>query len=332
MFIKNIYHIDTHQFGMRRVTSSFLYWDGNNCILMDVGTSDNVRNLLKYLKKNQIPIDKVTGIILTHYHFDHGGGALKLWRKINKKNPDFKIYTPQDTHDLLQNAEEHLRGAKTTFGDFVGTMDPVPEEAYEIVKKDEDLPFKLEEDYKIRLISTPGHTYDHCSPTVFKNDKAVFVYAGEAAGTLFHGSKLVSLPTSMPPNFNYNLYMKSLEKIIKLNSESIGFCHFGSIINDNQQNAQNSDVLTYLNEHKSYIQKFRSRIIELYKQNPSTKYIIENMGSEIWEERVDPIFHKYGTSINFFKNLQLAITYGMMIDLGFRKPKYEKNVATKVAK
>jgi len=326
MFLKNIYHIDTHQFGMRRITSCFLFWDGENCVLMDVGTSDNVNNLLNFLKKNQIPLKNVIGVVLTHYHFDHGGGSLNLWRKIVKKNPSFKIFVPQNTHDLLQNAEEHLKGAKTTFGDFVGTMNPVPEYAFQIIEKDEDLPFNLKENYKIRLISTPGHTNDHVCPVVIKDNKPQFIYSGEAAGTLFNSSKLISLPTSMPPGFDFNKYMKSLDKIIELKAISIGFCHFGAIIDELDSINKTSDVETYLLEHKSYIQKFRQRIIELYNQNPSTRYIIENMEKEIWQDRVDPNFYNINSAMDFFKRLQLAITYGMMIDLKFREPKYEKKL------
>ncbi|MBD3352858.1 MAG: MBL fold metallo-hydrolase [Candidatus Lokiarchaeota archaeon] len=317
---ENIYHIDIGQFGIHRVTSSFCYWDGEVCVLMDVGTTDEVYHLLKFLRKNDIPYSKVVGIITTHYHFDHGGGSTKLWRKmVKKKNPDFKIYVPQDTHDMLQDAEEHLIGARTTFGDFIGNMKPAPQEAYRIIKKDKTLPIDLSNGYSIKSLATPGHCNDHCCPTIYKDNKPYFCYAGEAAGTLFHGSKLVSLPTSMPPHFNWRSYMNSLKKIKNLDPEVLGFCHFGAIVDHKKQ-----ETRQFLGEHEQYMHKFRQKIIDLYKEKPSTRYIIEHMPEELWEERVDPIFHDAEPAIRFFKNLQLALVYGMMIDLGYRKPKYEK--------
>lgn len=314
---ENIFHNDTLQFGVPRIASSFYFWNGSICILIDVGTSDNVNTIIKTLKKNNVPLSKVKGIIPSHYHFDHGGGSLKLWRKMVEINPDFKIIVPQDMHDNLQDAVGHLEGARTTFGDFVGTMDSVPEEAYQIVKKDVDLPIDLKDDWKIRLISTPGHTADHCSPAILKNGKYHFIFIGEASGTLFNSSKIVSLPTCMPPNFKNEDYMKSLSKLTELKPKNVGFGHFGGIRGER-------DGQIFLREHKKYMEEFRSEINRLYSENPSTRYVLENMGEKLWESRIDPYYSSTPLSVNFFKNLRLALTYGMMIDLGFRQPKYEK--------
>jgi glyoxylase-like metal-dependent hydrolase (beta-lactamase superfamily II) len=312
---ENLYLVDTLQFGVSRITSSFIYWDGETCVLMDVGTSDNVANLFRVIKKLKIPLNHVKGMVLSHYHFDHGGGSLNFYRRMVKKNPDFKIMVPQDTHDKLQNAEQHLIAAETTFGDFIGSMRAVPEEAFDIVQKDVDLPIDFNDGSKLRLVSTSGHSLDHVSPSVIRNGEIKFTFLGEAAGTLFHGNKLVSLPTSMP-NFRYDGYYKSFKKLQALNPECIGFCHFGAIIG-------RDDVQTFMNEHIEYMERFRNKIQKLYNENPSTRYILENT-NEFWSERVDPWFSESKSSKAFFENLKLALTYGMMIDLGLRQVKYEK--------
>jgi glyoxylase-like metal-dependent hydrolase (beta-lactamase superfamily II) len=315
----NIYLIDTLQFGVHRITSTFCYWDGTSCVLMDVGTSDDVRNLLSVVKKWGITPKQIKCVILSHYHFDHGGGASQLYSKLIKQNPDFKIMVPPDTHDKLQNATKHLEGAFTTFGDYIGTMNPVEESAFQIVEKNEDLPIDLQSGYRIKLISTPGHTFDHVSPTIFHNGKATFMFTGETVGTLFNATKLVSLPTCMPPNFRFKIYMESLDKIInlvKLGAEGIGFCHFGAITGQ-------SDILTFLTEHRQYMIDFRAAIKELYAKDPSTRYVIQNLKPELWQDRLDQHYGMTPLSERFFRNLQLALTYGMMIDLGYREPKYE---------
>jgi glyoxylase-like metal-dependent hydrolase (beta-lactamase superfamily II) len=308
----NIYLIDVQQMGMQKITATFLYWDGNDCILMDVGTSDDVRVLLRAIKKLQIPFNKVRGVVNTHYHFDHGGGSLRFWEKMQEKNPEFKIYASHQTYEKLQNAQEHIEGARTTFGDFVGVMNPIPESGFEIVNTDVTLPFNLQNNFSIKLITTPGHTPDHVSPTIFNNGKPYFSFAGESCGTLFHSQKLVSLPTSMPPNFNFETYMQSLQKIMDLNVDCVGFCHMGAIIGE-------QDVQTFLNEHKNYMINWRNKMKQVFAENPSTKYVIDNT-VEYWIDRFD-----FGDPNNpLFQNLRLALTYGMMVDLGFRQPKYEK--------
>ena len=315
----NIYHFDLHQFGMPYVTSAFYYWDGETCILMDVGTSDDIRKVMRNLRKQKIPWHAVEGIILSHYHFDHGGGSTKIWREMQKKNENFKIYVPEDTFFHLQDAQGHLKGAKTTFGDFVGRMKPAPEEAYEIVEKEKALPFETKDGSKLCLLKTPGHTADHCSPMLEKDGQCRFIFCGEAAGTLFHGSRLVSLPTSMPPHFNYESYMNSLVKIMAQRPMSIGFCHFGAVHDESRK-----ETASFLNEHYKYMKEFRQKVQELYSEEPSTRYVIENMPESMWDDRVDPYFKKFDAALKFFQNLQVAIVYGMMIDLGLRKPKYEQ--------
>ena len=323
-FSENLYLIDTEQFSKKRVTTVLCYWDGENCYIIDAGTSDNVQTILRFLKKNNIPLQKVKGLFLSHYHFDHGGGATKLWKLIHRKEEGstFKIITTKGTKEKLQNAESHVIGAKTTFGEFVGSMEPIPadleEKAYEIISFDENFQLSPSQNFSLRLISTPGHSNDHCSPTIFQNGKTIFCFAGEASGCLYNGSKLVSQPTSMPPNFQFEKYMKSLEKLIDLNPENLGVCHFGVI-------SGKKDVQTYLIGHRKYMVDFRNTVIDLYKKNQSTRYIIENLKENFFndEKFVDNYYQELDDHTKFLSNLRLALTYGMMISLGFRKPKYE---------
>ncbi|MHA1473804.1 MAG: MBL fold metallo-hydrolase [Promethearchaeota archaeon] len=323
-FMENLYLIDTEQFLNKRITTVFCYWDGENCYLIDIGTSDNVQTIFHFLKKNKIPLSKVKGLFLTHYHFDHGGGATKLWKLIHRKEKksNFKIITTIETKEKLQHAESHVIGAKTTFGNFVGEMKPIPaeleEDAYKIIPFDEDYPLSSSENINIQLISTPGHCNDHCSPTIFQNGVPIFCFAGEASGNLYNGSELLSQPTSMPPNFQFEIYMISLEKLIDLNPENMGFCHFGVISGKN-------DVQTFLIGHRKYMIDFRDAVIELYKKDQSTRFIIENLKEYFFndEKFIDKYYRELDNHTKFLSNLRLALTYGMMISLGFRKPKYE---------
>jgi glyoxylase-like metal-dependent hydrolase (beta-lactamase superfamily II) len=308
----HIFLVDTMQLNQPRIAASFIFWDKYDCVLMDVGTSDNVANLLRMLRKFEIPLEKIRCIINTHYHFDHGGGSLALWRKLSQKNPQFKIWTPQLTHDYLQNAQDHLEGAHTTFGDFVGTMDPIPENGFKIISPNTLLPLDLQNGITFQLIPTPGHSADHVSPTIFQDGKVYFCFSGEGCGTLMHSTKLVSLATSMPPNFNYQQYMASVQKIYDLHSDCLGFCHMGAILGT-------ADVESYILDHLQYMEAWRNRVRQLYQENPSTRYILDNT-SEFWQDRVD-----FGDLQHpVFQNLRLALTYGLMIDLGFRQPKYER--------
>ncbi|MBW2369267.1 MAG: MBL fold metallo-hydrolase [Deltaproteobacteria bacterium] len=310
---KHIYLVDTNQFTQNSLTSAFIYWDGSTCLLMDVGTSNDADTLLANLKQHQISPDKVLGIVLTHYHFDHGGGASTLWKKITAQNPDFKIIVPADTHAKLQNPESHLMGAKTTFADKVGKMPTLPEGAFTIVDKDIRLPIELADGYQLQLTSVPGHSDDHCAPTLFQDGKTAFCFSGESCGTVFKAAKPRSMPTSMPPAFNFETYIQSCRKVAALSPEVLGFSHFGAITGK-------AEVAEYLDRHQQDMHQFRDTVIEAYQENPDTRHVVQ---------QVVKMFKKQGNisryaEVSGLHNVIFAFTFGMMIDLGYREAKYEQ--------
>jgi len=311
----NIYHIDTMQFNSPNVTSAFCYSDGEKSCLMDIGTSDNIDAVLNSLVKHGISLENLEGIVLSHYHFDHGGGSCELWKKMKTINKNFKIYTNSITKKNLQNAEGHVNGAKTTFGPFVGTMDYIPDEAFCIVEFDDILPIEFSDGAKIKLIHTPGHTPDHCSPSIINNGRTIFTFAGEAMGTVYTDVRILSTPTSMPPNFRFNDYINSMDRIKKMKPEIVGLCHFGMLIGE-------EDINFMLNDHFDFMHKFRDGIIKAFNENPSTEYVLSQT-EYLWEGRTKNDSMDDEGKKAFLKNLRLALTYGVMVDLGFRKPKYE---------
>ncbi len=311
----HVHLIDTLQFGKPAVTAAFLVWDGRTGLVMDTGTSDNAPAVADAIARLGVPLGSVAGITGTHYHFDHMGGASALARIMRAHNPSFSIFAPADMKARLQDAEEHLAGARTTFGDFVGTMDPAPEECFTIVAKDAALPIDFDGGISVTLMATPGHCPDHCSPAVRSDGRTEFVFAGEACGTLFHDSELVSSATSMPPNFSFERYMAGVETIRALDPGAVGLCHFGAVTGAR-------DVTEYIARHRDYIRTFRELIITAHAESPELRHILRAT-RDYFARSFDPARE---IPEAFIGNLQLALTYGMLVDLGLREPKYEKRL------
>lgn len=311
----NVYMVDTLQFNMETITSIFCYSDGSRSLLMDIGTSDNIDAVFQSLLRHGIALESLEGIVLSHYHFDHGGGSAELWNRIKSINKNFKIYTNRITRDSLQNSEGHLRGAKTTFGKFIGTMDPIPEDVFCLVEPDDFLPLEFSGGERVKLLYTPGHTVDHCSPSVILGERTLFTFTGEALGTIYTNDRILSTPTSMPPNFRYDDYISSMKKIKSMKPELIGFCHFGFISGDD-------DINSIYNDHMNFMVSFRQEVIEAFNENPSTEHVMART-EHLWKDRIDSGFSGVKGSEAFFGNIRLALTYGLMVDLGFRGPKYE---------
>ena len=111
----------------------------------------------------------------------------------------------------------------------------------------------------------------------------------------------------MPIFYNNEKYMDTLNNIEKLTPLKAGFGHFG-LVNGEQ------NVRTLFLEHKSYMKKFREKIIKYYKEKPETSYVLKKMESFLYP-RTD-------LSVDdnpVFSGISLAIIYGEMISLGYRE-------------
>ena len=229
-----------------------------------------------------------------------------------------KILTNIKTKELLNNYSEHLNRARRTYGNLVGKMKPIEDSAFEFIEpssKFDSNPKKLEiydtftingDEIKLSILKTPGHTPDHQSPVLIKNNKLDFIFLGEAVGTIYHTSKLMTMPTSMPIYYNHAEYMKTLENLKKLHPIKAGFGHFGVINGSN-------NVREILLEHEAFLREFRSKIIEYYKKKPETRYVVEKI-MPLLLPRTDLTLENN----SIFNGIVLGIVYGMMIDLGYR--------------
>jgi len=319
-----LHHIDMKGYGTPRTLSVFLAEFDNCSILFDCGSSLDIKNGLRYFKKNQIPLSSFKYLITSHHHFDHNGGMWKLYEEIKNHNPNVKILTNNMTKHLLNDYEHHLNRGRSTYGALVGEMKPIEEKAFKIIEPSKFVNSnsgKLEiidyftvngSEIKLAILKTPGHTPDHQSPVLIKGKSIEFIFLGEAVGTMYHKSKLLTMPTSMPIYYNHEDYMDTIGCLKRLNPLMAGFGHFG-VVNGKK------NVREILREHESFMKKFKSTIEKYYKERPKTKYIVEKI--------MPLLLPRTDLSIDYnsiFNNISLAVVYGMMISLGFRSiPKEE---------
>jgi glyoxylase-like metal-dependent hydrolase (beta-lactamase superfamily II) len=314
-----LYHIDAHAYGTSRMLSIFVAEFEDYSVVIDCGSSLDIKKLLRSFKKLGIKLSSIKYLITTHHHFDHNGGAWQFYDILKEYNPNIKILTNKSTKELLNNFEQHLARGKRTYGDLTGVMKPIPENAFRIIeptKKFSDNLFKNEivdtftlNNHKIHLgiLYTPGHTPDHQSPIFIKNNTLDFIHFGESVGTIYHKSKLITMPTSMPIYYNHQQYMETLNNLKKINPLRAGYGHFGLIYGE-------KNVRTLLLEHEEFMNIFRKKIIEFYSEKPATSYVFEKMLPFLLP-RTDLDIEDNPV----FEGIALAIVYGMLMDLGYRK-------------
>lgn len=305
-----VHHVDVLQYGMAKVCSVVLFETPEAIAIVDTGTSEDVRKIVRYMKKHGLALDKVRYLVPSHFHFDHFGGGWQAWERIVPSNPDVKVLTTAATRDQLQDAAAHLTRAARTFGaDFVGEMRPLPDHAYEIVAPGTRVPLPGAQDGDaIMLVPSPGHCADHVCPTLVHGDEVPFTFLGEAGGTLFHSSKLVTFGTSMPPEYNFDAYVRSLERLVALDPAAVGYCHFGIV-------RGRDHVREVMRENLAFTRFFKEYVEEGFKRTGSVRAVVEAFVRDEAPARTD------WPAQELLVKILVALVYGQLVDLGLKPPK-----------
>ena len=151
----------------------------NHCFLIDPGSEG--KRLFEIAESNNWMIDK---ILITHGHFDHIGGINEI-REIK----DIPVYAYKESKLYLTNPEYNL-------------SKQLPEQI--IIDNvnyfnDGDI-IKLDDDFYLKVISTPGHTLDS---VIFVNDKDKVIFSGD---TIFKNS----IGNTSFPGGDYNTLIESI--------------------------------------------------------------------------------------------------------------------------
>ncbi len=128
----------------------------NSRVLVDAGSGFNNGTVEEVIER-ELKGSHLDGIILTHEHFDHSGGALYLSRKF--KAP---LYSSSECARALREGDANLTGSFL----FGATMEPI----MEITEIERDLEVGA---LSFEIHSTPGHAPGLIS-IITKQDRAFF--------------------------------------------------------------------------------------------------------------------------------------------------------------
>ena len=185
---------------------------GRKC-LIDGGTATEARRLFKKLENlDAFPPDM---ILITHSHFDHTQAIPFFLKKAKKLGKEIEIMASKKAIPFLE--DQSYNKIYGPFGPFKNIENVIP-------LKDGDK-VNLEE-ISLKIIDIPGHALDHIA--IFdERNKNIFVGDGIVSSV----DENLILPPIVPPHWDTNAYLSSLDKIKKINYNSMSIAHFGHIIN-----------------------------------------------------------------------------------------------------
>ena len=199
--------IDVKHLGRERVIAAHEL-DG---VIVDPGPASSVETLLEALG-DEVP----RALLLTHIHLDHAGATGVLVRRF----PDLQVHVHERGAPHLVDPGKLIASASRLYGDEMerlwGEIAPVPAENVHALAGGETV-----EGY--RVAATPGHANHHVA---YLHEESGEAFVGDMAGVRIPPSEYTLAPT-VPPEFDLDAWLASLETIEGWQPRAIYLTHFG---------------------------------------------------------------------------------------------------------
>jgi glyoxylase-like metal-dependent hydrolase (beta-lactamase superfamily II) len=211
--------LDLHHLGHERSVGCYLLDTEDGLALFDCGPTTTIPALESGLEEHGVQLADIRHLLLSHIHLDHAGAAGVLVRE----QPELQVHVSAIGAPHLVEPERLERSARRLYGDAFdtlwGELAPVPEANVHVVG-----------DHVLGLdcFPTPGHASHHVSYL----DRDGTLYAGDAAGVRIQPGRVV-LPPTPPPEFDLDVWQRTLEELERRDPDRLALIHFG-VVDDPQ--------------------------------------------------------------------------------------------------
>ena len=229
---ENIYMIDEVLYSIPKRGSVYLI-DEEKKALIDTGPTTSAHIVLDGIRKAGVKPEDIDYIVVTHIHLDHAGGVGFLQRGMPKARV---MVHPRGVRHLV-NPEKLIRSVIEHQGEEGMARDgevlPVDEHRVEAVSEEDVL--KLGAKQSLKFIYAPGHVPHHICIYESRNGG---IFVGDSVGIRVDGTEIL-MPSTVPPQFDLELYINTLHKLEKLNATRMYFSHF-SMSDKAQENLESN--------------------------------------------------------------------------------------------
>jgi glyoxylase-like metal-dependent hydrolase (beta-lactamase superfamily II) len=189
-------------------------------VLIDPGSGTAAAELLDGMNLLGIDLQRLSYIIPTHIHLDHGGGAGYLAQRLSR--PKVVLHPKGAAH--LTDTSVLVRGGRLVFGQnfeqSLGPVIPIPKERVHVASDGEVLRLGRRE---LKIIFSPGHAVHHIA---LFDSLTKGLFCGDALGFLAESMPDVPFPVGLSP-FDPRAYLQTIDKLAALRPEVVYYAHHG---------------------------------------------------------------------------------------------------------
>jgi glyoxylase-like metal-dependent hydrolase (beta-lactamase superfamily II) len=212
--------IDTNMFGRHGLTSAYLV-EAAQPAIVETGPTTSVDETGRGLAALGIGPGDLAHIVVTHIHLDHAGGAGTL----ASRYPAATVWVHERGAPHLAEPDRLVASAARIYGqdrllELFGTVDPVPADRLRAV--DDGARISLG-DRELEVIYTPGHAGHHVA---LVDDRTRAAFVGDAMGVFLPDVRVLR-PATPPPEFDLELAVDSVQRILAATPSLVLFSHFG---------------------------------------------------------------------------------------------------------
>ena len=218
---ENIYLIDNNLYSIPRWGGVYLI-DEEKKALIDSGPSTSANAVLDGIRSAGVKPEDIDYIVVTHMHLDHAGGAGVLARHM----PKAKVVVHPKGAKHLVNPERLVNAVREIQGEefMMKCGDVLPVDAERVVTILDDEIIELGEGQTLRFMDTPGHAPHQLCIYESRNNG---IFVGDAVGIYVAGDEDVFFPVTPLPSFDMEVFINTLERLMRLNASIIYLAHFG---------------------------------------------------------------------------------------------------------
>jgi len=247
--------------------------EGEQSALIDAGYPTSAKAVLSQLRELDSRRRNVDYLIPTHVHLDHAGAVGHLARAM----PNARIIVSKHGAKHMIDPSRLIESATKAFGQeamsLFGTPIPVATDRIEPVGDEYDL--NLGAGKKLKIFATPGHAPHHMSVLL---EHEHLLATGDAVGLNYPGF-YSPIPTTPPPSFDEEQYMRTLAKIMDINPLGLLLPHFGPVLSGGEG---------FLRKNVEAVTRWGSKVYEAVKSQQSIEQVFRYFIADVAEHSGKP--------------------------------------------